>query len=367
MRIAIDVSSIVQPSAGVGVYTKKIVNELIKNYQNDTFILFFTSFKKVDLSLLPKGENVIIKNIGWPSKVFNICQVIFSYPKIDNIIKADIFFFPNLQMWRWSSRAKVIMTVHDLSFAVMPWTFSFKMRLWHYFVKPRKHLPLVDKIISVSCSTKNDLISLFGIDSQKIETIYHGIDLQDVGDNEVYEILKKKHSLPDEYLLFVGTLEPRKNLRLLIDALNASTQKKPLVIIGRMGWLKKEDFEIIINNPRIKWLNALSDKERDVLISHCQALVWPSLYEGFGFPPLEATVCSKKVLTGVGGSLSEISGDYSYAFDSTNISNLIVALNNIDSLQEKPLDKEIVKNKYNWHNSAKKLYHIFYETFKNSY
>jgi glycosyltransferase involved in cell wall biosynthesis len=288
MRIAIDVSSIIQPSAGVGVYTKKIVSELIKTYKDDQFVLFYTSAKVIDVSNLPLGKNVELKNLGWPSKLFNFLQIVFAWPKIDKLVPADVILFPNLQMWRWRPQAKVLMTVHDLSFAIMPWAFSLKMRLWHYFVNPKKNLPLTQKIISVSNATKNDLISLFGIEQDKIATIYHGVDVNLPENEKEFSVIKNKYAIPEQFLLFIGTLEPRKNLRLLIDAINVSSQKYPLVIVGRLGWLKKSDFEMIINNPRVKWLGALSDAERDVLINHCQALVWPSLYEGFGLPPLEA-------------------------------------------------------------------------------
>lgn len=366
MRIAIDVSSIIQPSAGVGVYTKKIVNELVQANQNDEFILFFTSFKKIDLSKLPQGKNIVIKNLGWPSKLFNFLQVVFAFPKIDNLINAEVFLFPNLQLWRWSSKAKVLMTVHDLSFAVMPWAFSYKMRLWHYFVNPKKYLPLTQKIISVSETTKNDLISLFGIEKNKIETIYHGVDLTACSEDN-YLKLKQKYLLPENFLLFVGTLEPRKNLRLLIDAINASSQTNPLVIVGRLGWLSKEDFEMIINNPRIKWLGSLNDAERDILISRCRALVWPSLYEGFGLPPIEAAAQSRLIISGTGGSLYEISGELSYNFDTTNNANLITALNNLDYLKPVTTSIDSLQSKYSWHEAAKKLYHILYETSKNTY
>ena len=367
MRIAVDVSSIIQPSAGVGVYTKKILTELIKTYTDDEFVLFFTSGKKIDTSKLPLGNNVKVLNLGWPSKIFNLFQVVFSWPKIDYLVKADVFLFPNLQLWRWSAQAKVLMTVHDLSFAVMPWAFSLKMRLWHYFVNPKINLPLTQKIISVSDTTKNDLISLFGIEKDKIETIYHGVDQPTVYDNSRFNLLKNKYSLPEKFLLFVGTLEPRKNLRLLIDALNVSTQKSPLVIVGRLGWLNRGDFEMIINNPRIKWLGALNDDDRDTLIAYCQALVWPSLYEGFGLPPIEAAMYSKQIISGIGGSLQEVSGEFSYGFDSTNNSNLITALNKIEQLKTIEIDKNRLEEKYSWREAAKKLYHILYETSQNTY
>lgn len=367
MRIAIDVSPLVQPLAGVGVYTKKIVNQLINDYPEDEFVLFYTSFKRVNESFLPTGKNVHIHKINWPSKVFNLFQIVFAWPKIDNLVKADVFLFPNLQLWRWSAKAKVIMTVHDLSFAIMPWAFSYKMRLWHKLVNPQKYLPLTQKIIAVSNSTKNDLISLFNINSQQIETVFHGIDQPENVDNGLYQVLKNKFNLPDKFLLFVATLEPRKNLRLIIDAINVSSNKQPLIIVGRRGWLNNYEFKKIINNPRVKWLSSLNDQERDVLINHCQALVWPSLYEGFGLPPLEALVRNKKVISGIGGSLAEITGEYTYGFDSTNGANIVTSLNNLENLPAIEIDVKQLFQKYSWREAAKKLYYILYETTKNSY
>lgn len=367
MRIAIDASPLTQPLGGVGVYTKKIINELVVNYPNDQFVLFYTGFKKISEDLFPKANNVIVQKIKCPSKFFNILQVLFKWPKIDHLIQADVFLFPNLQLWRWSGKAKVIMTVHDLSFAIMPWAFSFKMRLWHRFVNPQKYLPLTSKVIAVSESTKNDLISLFNISSHKIQTIFHGIDEVLNVNTDAYNLLKNKYNLPDKFLLFIATLEPRKNLRLIIDAINISSVKQPLVIVGRRGWLSKSDFNKIVNNPRVKWLSSLNDEEKEILLNQCQALVWPSLYEGFGLPPLEALIKNKKVFSGIGGSLAEVSGEYTYGFDSTNGAYLVTALNNFSAWSLNKIDNSELRHKYSWRESAKKLYDVLYEIKKNTY
>ncbi len=331
MNIGIDIRSLLEKErSGVGEYTYQLLSALFSIDKNNNYFLFYNSFKKID-DLLPsdwkKYSNINFCGFHWPNKLLNFCFKFLRWPKIDRLImsagKIDLFFIPNLNFVALSREIKKIITVHDLSFLRYPRFFSWKRRLWHWFVNPKKLISGTDKIIAVSENTKKDLMELYKVASEKVEVIYSGVsggaDISDV------EAVKKKYNLPDNFILFLGTLEPRKNIEGLIWAFEIFKRAEKigykLVIVGPRGWLYKNILARAEKSPArddIKFINYIAPEEKFAFYKLAKLFVYPSFYEGFGFPPLEAARAGTPVIISSVSSLPEVMGEAALMVDPNN-------------------------------------------------
>ena len=209
-------------------------------------------------------------------------------------VAAPFFFKP---------RAKVIMTVHDLIPVLYPqWHIQRRKIYFKHFLKYR--FRFVDHFIAVSANTKRDLIGCFGIDPQKVSIVHEGIGKQfshGTGDR-------------DNFILAVGTIEPRKNLKRVIKAFLRAREKygiaNKLLIAGTMGWNCREEMALMrTHRASVKALGYVSDQDLVDLYRKAACLVYPSLYEGFGLPVIEAMACGCPVITSNVSSLPEVAGE----------------------------------------------------------
>ncbi len=329
MIIGIDVRCLAEGRAtGVEEYTKNLLENLFLLDQENEYILFFNSFKarKADFLWLEKYPNVKLKRFGLPNKFLNFCFWYLDFPKIDKMIGgADIVFLPNIIFGNVSAKTRLMATIHDLSFERSPETFSWKRRLWHGFINPKKICCRAQKIIAVSDSTKNDLQSLYGIESRKIEVIPSGVSEKFLpisrNDQRLIEV-KERYSLPYKFVLFLGTIEPRKNIAALIRAFdsfkNFANAKKDeqlakfkLVIAGQKGWLGEKIYREIEKakyKNDILVINFIPEDDKSCVMNLATLFVYPSIFEGFGFPPLEAMKCGVPVIASNNSSLPEVVG-----------------------------------------------------------
>jgi len=320
--------------SGIEEYTENLLTHLLPLDKNINFKLFFSSFrgeiKKYDwLSL----KNVELYKFKIPNRFLFLSSGLVNSPKIDKLMGGvDVFFSPHFFLTSLSSACKRITTFHDLSYIHYPELFLLRQRVWHNFeMNPSWQSRFSDKIISVSESTKNDLIKIYGIDPAKIEVIYSGIS-QDMKRPSTEELskFKVKHNLPDKFILFLGKLEPRKNIPGLIQAFNAVKNKRnfpdlKLLIVGSKGWLYDDIFKEIHSSPHrddIVLKSFIPDQERKFYYSLAEVFVYPSLFEGFGFPPLEAMACGTPVIVSNGSSLPEIVGKAGLLVKSNNINEI---------------------------------------------
>lgn len=330
MLICIDVRCLMGARrTGVEEYTLNLLLDLFKLDQKNEYILFFNSWKKpvFDFTIFEKYPNVKIKNSRIPNKILNFFLWYFNWPKIDRVVGgADIVFFPNLAFGSVSRKAKFILTIHDLSFERYPEHFSWKRRFWHIFINPKKLCQRADKIIAVSDSTKNDLISLYKLDPKKTSTIYSAVsqEFEVINRNDEKLIkIKEKYDLPYKFILYLGTIEPRKNICAIIRAFDEFHKfayesgkqeflKYRLVIAGEKGWLSQKIFEEIKksrSSKSIYFVGKIPDKYKKYIYNLASLFVYPSFFEGFGFPPLEAMKCGVPVIASNNSSLLEIVGN----------------------------------------------------------
>lgn len=377
MKICIDVRCLMEGRrTGVEEYTLGLLDELFKLDKKNEYVLFLNSWKEpnFDFEIFSKFKNVTIKRLKIPNKIMNLFFWYLDWPKIDRIVGgADVVFMPNISFASVSNKTKLIITMHDLSFERYPEYFSFKRRLWHIFINPKKIAKKANKIIAVSCSTKNDLISLYGIDKNKIEVIYSAINerFKVIDRNNINLIrVKERYSLPYKFMLFLGTIEPRKNIIGIVRAYNIfreyakkekreSFAKVALVIAGEKGWSAKETFLEIERSPfknDIHVINFVADEDKEFLYNLASLFIYPSFFEGFGFPPLEALNCGVPVISSNNSSLPEVVGESAVMIDPDKPDEIFEIMKEIFSnqkLRENLIEKGIENSKkFSWEKSA---------------
>ena len=369
MIIGIDIRTLMDEQySGVSEYTFNLLNAIFKIDNKNEYKLFYNSWHNIS-DRMPKFnyDNVKIVKTKYPNKLFNnILQKIFKTPKIDKLLSVDIFFMPNIGFISLSSQCKKIITIHDLSFLRYYDFFSLKRNLWHKIINVKKIIKNFDHIIAMSKNTKKDIIELCKITEKKISVIYSGISEKyyKIDDKENIKI-KNFPNLPKKFILFLGTLEPRKNVDSIIKAYNKlrknnNFNKYKLVIAGGKGWKNKNIYNAFKNSKYkndIQFLGYVENKDKNYLYNLADLFVYPSFYEGFGLPPLEAMACGCPVITSSVSSLPEIVGSAGIMVNPHDILEISQAMNDILSdknLQNKLSQKGIEKAKeFNWEKSAK--------------
>ncbi|MFA5189002.1 MAG: glycosyltransferase family 1 protein [Patescibacteria group bacterium] len=374
MNITIDIRCLMQANySGVSEYAFNLLDNLFKIDSQNQYQLFYNSHQDISNNL-PDFNYPNVKFFGfkYPNKFFNLGLKLLRYPKIDKILPpADIFFMPNLNFIALRAGGKKTITIHDLSFDLFPSFFSLKRQLWHKFINPRKLNAGFDKIIAVSDNTKNDLMNLYQLPGQKIKVIHSGLDHNlykplDKNDPKFLEI-KAKYQLPESFILFLGTLEPRKNLTGIIEAFNLLKNNNSqladlhLLIAGAPGWNYKKIFEIANNSPYTKqifYLDYISRQDKPYLYNLARAFIFPSFYEGFGFPALEAQACGLPVMAANNSAFPEILGDSAFLVNPDHLEEIAASLNEILSNQE--LKQDLINKglenakRFSWEKCAQK-------------
>lgn len=380
MRIGIDVRCLAEGKrTGVEEYTLALLKSLFERDQKNTYILFFNAWHSQvpDFSWATCYPNVQLKTFRYPNKLLNLCLWYLQFPKIDRLLGGlDVFFLPNLNFVAVSSACRLIVTAHDLSFERFPETFSWKQRVWHFFVNFRSLVKRASHIIAVSQSTKDDMVSEYQVPGQKISVIHSGItkQFQAMNRNDTGLLrIKQKYSLPYKFILYLGTFEPRKNILALLQAFNAlqeygkpECKKYVLVLAGARGWKYHEIFSAIENSPyreKILLPGFIADEDKVALYNLASIFVYPSFYEGFGFPPLEAMACGVPVIASHASSLPEIMGTAGIMIDPYQPDELYRALETL--ILDTELCGMLQKNgfkqveKFSWNEAAEKTLKVF--------
>lgn len=382
MKIGVDIRCLSEGRrTGVEEYSLNLLEKIFKEDKKNKYVLFLNSWKKPknDLVWLKRYKNVEVKISHFPNKILNLMLWYFNWPKLDKLIGGvDVFFMPNINFVSLSDKVRLILTIHDLSFEYYPETFSWKRRLWHVFVNPKKLTKRADKILAVSESTKNDLVNSYGINLEKIEVIYNGISDSfgklDRNNPKLLEI-KEKYGLPFNFILFLGTFEPRKNIIGILRAYEElRNQKHPqldkykLVIAGSDGWKSREIKKTIENSPYredIYLVKFIDDEDKVFVYNLASVFVYPSLFEGFGLPPLEAMKCGVPVVVSNNSSMTETVAGAGLLIDAYQPDELALAIGEIlldKSLGDKfALEKINQIHRFTWNKSAKKFLNVLSE------
>jgi glycosyltransferase involved in cell wall biosynthesis len=380
MKIGIDIRCLAEGKrTGVEEYTAQLLENIFIQDRENEYLLFLSGYKEpqADFGWISKYPNVSIRRFRWPNKLLNFCLWYFRWPKLDLLLGGtDIFFLPNLNFAAFSSKTRVYVTAHDLSFERYPETFSWKRRLWHSFVNFRALCRRSDHVLAVSESTRQDVADMCGVARQKIHTVHSGVsDRFRVIDRNDAQLLgvKEKYRLPYHFILYLGTVEPRKNLVALIRAYgrlqktgSPELQKYALVIAGERGWKCAKIFEEIRRSEfrdKIILTGFVSDEDKPALYNLGSLFVYPSFFEGFGFPPVEAMRCGVPVITSNTSSFPEVIDNAGVMVDPYQPEELYQAMREVlsskdlrESLGKKGLQRS---REFSWYKAAQSVLRLW--------
>lgn len=303
----------------------------------------------------------------------------FILPFVMNFQHLDLVHFPDHILSLLPIGTKKVITVHDLAFIRYPEYFNSAKRWYKRLLTPFS-LKRADKIIAVSEYTKKELIQICRITEDKITVVPNGISSLFrplvLNGNNRERILKRYGLSFDRFILFAATLEPRKNLQTLLDSFEEMAKQRSdvgLVICGKKGWLFEQSLkriEALSGRLKIKYLGYVSDENLVELYNLAEVFVYPSFYEGFGFPPLEAMACGVPVVTSNVSSLPEVVGDAALKVDPRDIGQIAKAI--ISVLDNKELAQDLIlKGKervkmFTWQKTAAKTYEVYKNVAQNN-
>ena len=313
MKIAIDASRAINETAGIGRYTREIVSNLLKIDSKNEYLLIFSYFKKSPAKEKAikqfQRSNVQIKTLKIPGTLKeSIWRWRLSwYNRL--LEKADVFFAPSFFEVNFGLKIPQVMTIHDLTTFIYP-LHRGEVISERLSKRAKEAAKIAKKIITVSETTASDAQKYLNISGKKIKVIYPGLS----------ELAKPAKNLPrglktKSYILFVGTIEPRKNLIGLFKAYSLLPlhlqEKHPLVIVGAKGWNAGATYDVLKTlklEGKSKFLGYVTDTVLAKLYESCAVFCYPSIYEGFGLPVLEAFFYGAPVVTSNVSSLPEVAG-----------------------------------------------------------
>ena len=365
MKVLIDLTSLADNFSGIERFALSITKELILN-QNRRDIEYILAFKNcVHKEFSTERSNVkkiIIR--GKNKLIFNQLK----FPLRLLTIKADYYFFPAFPAPFFFFNKKAISVIHDVGCWDCP-SKNKKYMTLYFRIMYRKATFGHKKVVTVSQFSKDRISKILKKNFDDITVIYDG--LSDCFANFVYKKeqdmkAKRTYDLPENYILCLSTLEPRKNIRLLVDAFSELIKERKidtgLVLAGRKGWLMDDllsnlDEEII---GRIHFTGFIDDDLLPYVYKSAQVFVFPSLYEGFGIPPIEAMSMGVPVISSDGASLPEVLGKVAFYFENKNREDLKKQLVSVTKLSDE--QRDMVRNagieqaaKYSWKKEAIKL------------
>jgi glycosyltransferase involved in cell wall biosynthesis len=246
------------------------------------------------------------------NRLINSCFAFAGRPRLEDYAgPADLAYLPNLNFL--ATRLPYVVTVHDLSFIRFPEFFSPKRRAWHHFIRAERLIRCAARIIAVSEHTKTDIQEICGVPANRISVAPPAVHsrYRPQMPEEIARV-RAAHNLPERYFLYVGAVEPRKNIEGLISAFEQMPQEYSLVIAGGRGWSNEGIYARARRSTarnRIRFLGYAPEEDKAAIYAGAAAFVFPSFYEGFGMPPVEAMACGTPVVVSHASSLAEAVGD----------------------------------------------------------
>lgn len=345
MKIGFDAKRIYHNRTGLGNYSRDLVSILSKKVLENTYYLYNPKNKKIDR--LDNAENII--EVLPKSWIWKQCSSIWRQgPVVRQLRKDNIEVFHGLSgeipRGLESTKIKSVVTIHDLIFIRYPELYKFMDRKIHF----KKFLFAVknaDVVVAISEQTKRDVVAFLGIDPNKIRVIYQGCHnfFKTECSIEFKKNVEDKFSLPKKFILNVGTIEERKNLMTLVKAIK--DLDVVLVVVGGKTPYFKEVLEYIEENKihkKVKFLENVDLKELVALYQMASLFVYPSVFEGFGIPIIEALYSKTPVITSTGSCFSEAGGAnsiYVNPNDIEDLSNKISLVLKDEKLRDDMIDK----------------------------
>ena len=368
--LLIDTVSLLSPLTGIGRYAYSISRELkeISDFDIDFFYGYYS--KELISPYSHKGIKSIKSFINNFPKLKSLTRDIIGISAQIFAKEYNLYWQPNFIPHRMVKAERIVTSVHDFSF--------LKYRAYH----PKETLRYFDNnffqniyrsnyIITGSHYTKREILERLNFREENIRVIYHGIDHNNF---KIYRDLNLELDIPKKFILSVGTVEPRKNLLRLLKAyslLDSSLKEEyNLLLVGFKGWENIEIIKIIDRNrDYIKYLGFLTDIDLAKVYNLATCFIYPSIYEGFGIPPLEAMACGTPVILSNSSSLPEVGADAVLYCNPDSVEDIKSKIEQL--LVDKKLQQELIKKGleraklFSWQKSAKEHLKLFREVILN--
>jgi len=363
LRIVIEGSCITGSKAGIGNYAYSLLKEMliVDNVNSYTLLCKYRNIPAVD-------------GIGEGLRKLVTKRSVYKYLPFDTEglnERFDLYHEPNYIPRAF--RGKVITTICDMSYKLYPQYHPRRRVMTFGFFENR--MRNVDRIITISRNSKQEIIDLLKVPEDKVTVTYLGATdaYRPIFINEELKIkFRLKYGIPDNFLLYVGTIEPRKNLSRLIEAFYLFKKETPkseevkLILVGGQGWLYNEIFsrvrELKMENEII-FTGYVSNEDLPFLYNMAMAFVYPSLYEGFGLPPLEAMSCGTPVISSNTSSIPEVVGDAGILVDPYNVNDWASAISQLagSSILRSELSSKglIQASKFSWKRCAEETLGVY--------
>ncbi len=370
-RIAIDAHMVGTGETGNETYVRGLLRGLRRIDDRNAYLLYTT-----DPALLPadlRGDRFQPRRVA---PAGNLPRVGYAMPRAAWHDRLDLLHVtytlpPAL-------RCRRVVTVHDISYKLFPDTFSPRDRLLLSLAVPLS-LARADRVITVSESARRDILRHYRLDGRKVVAIPEAAEehFRPVWGRAELDRVRARYRLPDRYILAVGNLQPRKNLRRLIEAFarlkGAGTIPHGLVLVGRSRWRGLDVLDAVKAfglADEMVLTGYVPDADLPTLYSAAEVFVYPSLYEGFGLPPLEAMVCGTPVIASATSSLPEVVGDAAVLIDPTDVGDLTTALTRVlsDAALRQRLSTAGVARaaRFSWDDTARRTLAVYEEVLRGS-
>lgn len=356
-------------SAGIGRYSFELSKELYFLLKDDIKIIIREEDLK-DYGFVNSKSLLIFKNVK-NSKDRNLFEQIYIPKLIREKFKDSIVHYPDSMAPIFLKSKKIVITVHDLAFKTLSNAFTKKTILWKNFMT-NISVNKSNKIIAITNFSKSELVKYYKNIDYKIHVVHNGFN--NLSETEICadNVSKRVRDMClNKYILTVSTISPRKNIDTLIKAFNLikDRHKVNLLIVGSNGWLYESIYDLVDSlnlKDRAIFTGKVNDDELKYLYKNAGVFVYPSLYEGFGLPPLEAMSYGVKTVVSDVQCLREVLGNKCIYFDPKNEEELSKVLYETfkDYREENYYDYKEILNKYSWKTCAEETVKVYEKILK---
>lgn len=370
MRIGIDARFYGTLGKGLGRYTQKLIENLEKIDNSNRYFVFLRKENFEDYQPKNKNFTKVLADFEW----YTFSEQ-FGMPRLLSKYNLDLVHFPHFNVPLFY-RKKFIVTIHDLILLHFPTLRGTTLNSFFYFIKYLAYKIVIksairraEKVIAVSNFTKKDILENYRIDSEKVTVTHEACDKTVLREkNEDDEEILKKYGIIKPYILYVGNAYPHKNLERLVLVFKDVILKKnnlSLVLVGKMDYFYKRLKSLAEENKvsSIIFAGNVSDSDLEIVYKSSLAYIFPSLYEGFGIPPLEAMSYGIPVASSNHPCMKEVLGESAYYFDGKKETEIKEAV--IKTTEDEELRRDLIKRglervkKYNWKKMAEQTLAIY--------
>jgi glycosyltransferase involved in cell wall biosynthesis len=377
MKITVDISPAVHHHAGLGRYAHELLAALTALDLVDEYSAFYYVTHENERPD-PPLDRVPAKIARLPAKPWRMSVLLayFAGTTMDRWLPESDIFHATDHLLPPLRGSRSVFTIHDLIFRFFP-EYHLPLNRWYLSLMLPRFVKRADSIIAVSESTRRDALRLLQIPPEKITVIYEGVNpaFRPLKDAAQLASVCAKYHLPSRFMLYLGTIEPRKNLVTLLEAYHALHQRggatPALVVAGRKGWLYQPVFDRVRElglEGRVYFTDYIHSADAPTLMNAAEVFVFPSLYEGFGLPPLEAMACGTPVICSNASSLPEVVGEGGILFQPRDVGGLVAAIESV--LSDERLRAQLCArglaqaSRFSWERAARETLFVYRRVFE---